>query len=292
MDEDSRDSLVNGSHADDEEMPMETRSGEMMEVDTLDDCHCHVQEWTQRISRVRLDDLGRTQAGFTPLRNVVTSWCWPDRWEQMPLEVIRTGTAHIWSTVGVHPNWIGQNQFFSTDMLESWAERPECIGVGEVGLDYDKTGDMGGQEAQRKFLADAARVAHRLSKPLVLHLRDARSGVRKVHGHALDILQSSLNSGHQIYLHCFMGTGELVEKWKSSVFGIGPLIYGRDAAGMRETIMEMNARDILLETDSPFLSALNTFHPWQVQGVCHLRDVQQKVMRQILAQNFRRVFNV
>lgn len=154
-------------------------------------------------------------------------------------------------------------------------EYPEAVGIGEVGLDLTtecRHGQrhnpqqclIGKIQGQRQFLRLSLQLAKRLSKVLVLHVRDEGSG--KAALEVLALLQELDMTDHPIHRHCFVGGEEEYRQWCSSLpncyFSISPQTI-KNAKTVSALRAMDNRKRLILETDSPYLA----FYPWCVNAV-------------------------
>lgn len=117
----------------------------------------------------------------------------------------------------------------------------KIIAVGEIGLDYLRSGD---KEKQKKVFSELISLAEKIKKPVIVHSRKAESDV-------VDILGSS--GLKKVVLHCFCGKFELVKKAADNgwYFSIPPNVV-RDAH-FQKLAKEVNINQLLSESDAPYL---------------------------------------
>lgn len=115
----------------------------------------------------------------------------------------------LYWTVGIHPygaelyeSQINAGQEFNQRMLKL-AAHPRCVGIGECGLDYCKAHES--HEAQKRVFPQICRLAVRLKKTLILHLRDCARD-------ALEILRANVPMDWPIHLHGYTGEAQHVQE--------------------------------------------------------------------------------
>ncbi|MER3521105.1 MAG: DNAase [Acidimicrobiia bacterium] len=160
------------------------------------------------------------------------------------------------ATIGLHPN---EAHFFSTGVentLNEMAKSPFVAAIGETGLDfYREQAPPSDQEMAFRFHIELAR---RVSKPLVIHVREAHRETRRV-------LEDELRSGSlpPLVMHCFSGSRDDAESYLSLgafLSFAGPITFTTaNARQLREVAAWAPLERCLLETDSPFLSP----HPYR-----------------------------
>ena len=142
--------------------------GEMLRSMAIDG-HCHLELMRRRFSlNSTLESLLGTLAVnhaspvMSGLEAVVTNAVFREEWDTTMPDFI--GDIRVLKTWGVHPKAV-------RDVNWQWIERkmasPECIAVGECGLD-ETARDM---TLQEEVFNRQVRIAQRLDKPLILHLR-------------------------------------------------------------------------------------------------------------------------
>lgn len=81
----------------------------------------------------------------------------------------------LYATVGVHPHearlWDEQKSPSTLSILKDLASNPECVAIGECGLDYNR--NFSSQAAQLQVFEKQLKIACELQKPLFLHEREA-----------------------------------------------------------------------------------------------------------------------
>ncbi len=164
------------------------------------------------------------------------------------------GTVH-W-TVGLHPSHVGER--FEADMdvlrriLADPGEGPPPCALGEIGLDFTRLPKEGREQAvhrQRHAFAAQLEMARTADLPVVVHSRGTVA-------ECLEILGASGVSPSRAVFHCFAEGPETLE----AVRGAGARVSFtgiptfRNAAEVREALRLSGFEDLMLETDSPYLS--------------------------------------
>lgn len=136
--------------------------------------------------------------------------------------------------------------------LRKLAEKPECVAVGETGLDYFYEPEMAGE--QKTLFCQCLEIAANIGKPVIVHTRDADEDT-------LGLLSdfSKVWSGDPArlgVLHCFtrdkkMATALLDLGFYISFSGI---VTFRNADPLREVAQMVPLDRMLIETDAPYLA--------------------------------------
>lgn len=160
---------------------------------------------------------------------------------------ISTDHSGIFSTVGCHPHEAddvdaGEVLRWLTDL----GADPKVVAVGETGLDAFKK--FSSPENQRRlFLAHLA-AARALSKPVVIHCRDA-------HDACIELLAADPPPKAGV-IHCFSGDAGHARRYLDLGFVLsiaGPVTYP-NAKAFRDVVRGLPADRLLVETDCPYLT--------------------------------------
>lgn len=148
--------------------------------------------------------------------------------------------------IGLHPTSVKENYKEQLDILTGLFAEQKFLAIGEVGIDlyWDKTFLNGQMEAFR------LQVELAISKelPVVIHARDSFPEV-------FSVLQEFRGEKISGVFHAFSGTRDDANKAIEMGFllGIGgPVTFKNSKLG--EIVREVGARNIVLETDSPYLA--------------------------------------
>ncbi|XP_034950622.1 3'-5' ssDNA/RNA exonuclease TatD [Chelonus insularis] len=166
------------------------------------------------------------------------------------LRLTRLYPGTLYSTAGIHPHdaksWDNTNTLTE---LESIASNPECVAIGECGLDYSR--DFSDPETQRLVFHKQIELACRLNKPLIIHERGAQSDV-------LEVLNHYRNRLPPVMIHSFVGMAEEAQLYLDHGFYIGITGYlckDKSDSGVRQILESGNVPldKILVESDAPFM---------------------------------------
>ena len=186
--------------------------------------------------------------------------------------------AEYWNTsvlaaVALHPNEAPVVKELDQDLaiIAKLAEHPRVRAIGETGLDYFRTPPQlrGVQQDSFKWHIELAK---RKDKALVIHDRDSHD----------DILSILLEVGapEKTLFHCFSGDVEMAKVCieRGYFLSFAGTVTFKNAPQLREAVKLVPIDQLLVETDSPFLSPtphrgkLNT--PAQIATI--LRAVAQE----------------
>lgn len=143
--------------------------------------------------------------------------------------------------VGIHPEHV--NEIDKISEIEKLIKDNKVYAVGEIGLDYYYEKDN--KEEQIKLLNKQLDLAEKYNLPVIIHTRDSIQDV-------YDVLKSRKIKG---VIHCFNGSYEMAKLFIKLGYklGIGGVLTFKNSK-LYELIERIDIENILLETDSPYLS--------------------------------------
>lgn len=161
------------------------------------------------------------------------------------LEAIEITETHdnIYMTLGFHPEIADKVTEDDIEWLKEMLQHPKCIAVGEIGFDYYWNKEN--KERQKEVFESQLSLAKSLNMPVVIHCRDAFQ----------DTYETLKKYELKGVIHCF---GDPLENAKRYIelgylLGIGGVITFKNAK-LASIIKEISLENIILETDSPFLT--------------------------------------
>lgn len=169
----------------------------------------------------------------------------------------------LFAAVGVHPNSSTTWTEETPAALRQLAAVPKVVAIGEIGLDYHHKDAP--PDVQKRALLAQLELAQELELPVIVHNRESSADVLAM---LLDWQASLLRAGSALadrpgVLHSFSGDREMAEKAIAASYFIGftgPLTF-KNAPDLQALAKDLPLENILLETDSPFL----TPHPHRGQ---------------------------
>jgi TatD DNase family protein len=156
--------------------------------------------------------------------------------------------ADVWAVAGIHPH--EADRYLADprlDWLRAALAAPRTVAIGEIGLDYAKmhSSKAGQQELFRRQL----RLALELSKPVVIHCRDAYDDCKR-------LLREEMKPPVRGVMHCFSGTVGDARDFLDLGFVIsiaGPVTFA-NADGLRQVARAVPLDRLVVETDCPYLT--------------------------------------
>lgn len=148
--------------------------------------------------------------------------------------------GYLLPAVGIHPENI---ENANINDIEEIIKNNKVFAVGEIGLDYHYNDEN--KEQQREYFIKQLDLAIKYDLPVIIHIREAMQ-------ECFDILKSRKNRG---IIHCFSGSTEMAREYIKLGYklGIGGVLTFKNSK-LYEVIQNIDLKDIVLETDSPFLS--------------------------------------
>ena len=165
----------------------------------------------------------------------------------------------VLAAVALHPNEAPIVNDLSVDLkiIEELAHHPRVRAIGETGLDYFRTLPALHSIQQDSFKWHIE-LAKKTKKALIIHDRDS-------HADVLSILLE-VGAPEKTIFHCFSGGVEMAKTCidRGYVLSFAGTLTFKNAPELREALKLVPHSQLLVETDSPFLSpmphrgALNT----------------------------------
>ena len=158
----------------------------------------------------------------------------------------------VLATVGIHPQESSGVLKEDIRRLAEMARHPRVVAAGEIGLDFYR--DYSPKDTQLQVLVWQLEMAQEIQLPIVVHCRQAQEQM-------LQILRDWTGSNQlpkgqpRGVLHCFGGDLQTAEKYIEMGFyiSLGAYIGYPSSAKLRDTIKDIPANRLLVETDCPFL---------------------------------------
>jgi TatD DNase family protein len=203
------------------------------------DTHCHLTD--ERLGSQLPAVLARAgAAGVTRMITISTSVgdavdC---------IEVCRN-RENLRCTVGVHPNYVGEEDFAALPQLRGLQAHPSVVAIGEIGLDYHYGKDL--QARQRDFFAAQLAIAAEFGRAVVIHCREAVDDT-------LAVLRDF--AGVRCVFHCFTGSvaeAQLILEAGYLLGFTGPITF-KKSDELRNVVKLTPLDRMFVETDAPYLS--------------------------------------
>ncbi len=211
-------------------------------MEKLIDTHCHLNDdyfWGNAEEYINNFENDNLQYAFVVGYDFVSS--------KRALELAEKH-ENVYAIIGMHPSdaekWNVEFEEFLTNNLPN----KKVLALGEIGLDYHY--ENFSKQTQKQVFIKQLEIANKLGVPIVIHERDAV-------GDVVDILRQNkhlLNNGGVV--HCFNESVEIYKIYKGFgfKFSFGGAITFKNSKNAPKLLAEVDVKDILLETDCPYLT--------------------------------------
>ncbi|MEN8194165.1 MAG: TatD family hydrolase [Bacteroidota bacterium] len=153
----------------------------------------------------------------------------------------------IYAAVGIHPHDTREWNDSIISELKELAKHEKVVAIGEIGLDYYY--DFSPKETQLVAFEKQIELALELGKPIIVHNRDSNEDI-------MEFARKYKKSGLKAQYHCFAGSANDARnliKMGHFISFTGNITF-KKADSIREVLANVNPQNLLLETDSPFLT--------------------------------------
>lgn len=202
-------------------------------------CHLHDEKYTLDLNEV----LARAKnAGVS---HMISIGC--DLETTRKAKALAETVDNIYYSAGFHPH---EAKFLNDETLKELkilAQNPQCVAIGECGLDYYY--EHSSKEDQVSAFKQQIALARELNLPLIIHLREAFEDF-------LALLNEHKDYAHRVLLHCFSGTliqAKALEKLGCFISLSGIITFKKP--GELLLVAQSVALDrLMIETDCPYLA--------------------------------------
>lgn len=150
---------------------------------------------------------------------------------------------NMYGAIGIHPEHVDSYTKKDLELLEENLDNKKVVAIGEIGLDYHYTKEN--KEKQIELFELQLKLAEKYNKPVIIHSRDATKDT-------IDTLKKYKVKG---VIHSFSGSFETACIYIEMGFllGVNGVITFKNA-NIKEVYERIPLHNIVLETDSPYLS--------------------------------------
>lgn len=156
----------------------------------------------------------------------------------------------VYGAVGVHPDDAPQMTQDTLDEIRRLSRMDKMVAIGEIGLDYYWHKEEHEHEIQKKMFRAQMEIAREAQMPFMIHSREAAKDT-------LDIVKDCMKGGmYGGIIHCFSYAKEMAREYLDMglYLGIGGVVTFKNAKKLKEVVEYAPLAQIVLETDSPYLS--------------------------------------
>ena len=246
------------------------------------DTHCHIyKEYYEDIEKII------ENAKENKVDRMINNGC-NDKSNKEVLDLIEKYNSIV-GALGIHPESIDSYKEEELIFLEENLNNPKIIAIGEIGLDYHYTKEN--KEIQKKLFEDQLKIAEKYNLPVIIHSREATEDT-------INTLKKYKLKGVIHSFSCSLETAKIYIKM-GYLLGINGVITFKNSK-LKEVIKEIPLENILLETDSPYL----TPEPFRgkkneparileiAKFICELKDISLEDLARITNDNIKRIFDI
>ena len=155
----------------------------------------------------------------------------------------------IYGAMGLHPDEVGDMNEAVMQKLRDYCRLEKTVAVGEIGLDY--YWEKENHETQRYWFERQLELAREEKLPVIIHSRDAAADT-------LQVMKDCRAGEIGGVVHCFSYSREMAGEYlKMGLYlGIGGVLTFKNARKLREVVEYAPLDQLLLETDSPYLTPI------------------------------------
>ena len=156
----------------------------------------------------------------------------------------------VYAAVGVHPSDISGLNEETFAWLKEQTKKEKVAAVGEIGLDYYWHKEEREHEIQKKMFRAQMEIAREEKMPFMIHSREAAEDTLNI---VREYMQGGMYGG---IIHCFSYAKEMAREYLDMglYLGIGGVVTFKNAKKLKEVVEYAPLDQIVLETDSPYLS--------------------------------------
>lgn len=202
----------------------------------LVDTHCHLfKEYYNDLSEV-IDNAKKNQVSL-----VINNGCDKKSNEEV-IESINKNPS-IYGAIGIHPENVDDYNNADLTYIEQNLNNPKIVAIGEIGLDYHYTKEN--KNEQIALMELQLKLAEKYNMPVIIHSREATE----------DTINTLKKYNVKGTIHSFSGSLETARIYikMGYLLGINGVITFKNSH-LKDTIKEIGLENIILETDSPYLT--------------------------------------
>lgn len=152
----------------------------------------------------------------------------------------------VYGAVGIHPHEVEGITQKQLDEIYEMSFAKKIVAIGEIGLDYYY--DNSPKDKQKEIFRKQMEIAKKRKLPVIIHTRDAM-------GDTYDILSEFRGEVIGV-MHCYTGSLEMAKRFMELGYyiSISGAVTFKNAVNVREMAKEIPLDNLLVETDSPYLT--------------------------------------
>lgn len=199
----------------------------------------------------------------------------------------------IYTSIGIHPCETKELNEENFSEMVSFLKEEKVKAIGEIGLDYYWNEPE--REIQQYWFRRQLRLAHEYDYPVIIHSRDAAFDTYQV-------MREENADKLKGVIHCYSYSKEIARDYLNwnYYFGIGGVITFQNAKKLKEAVEYIPLENIILETDSPYLSPvpyrgkrnspLNL--PLIAEAIARIKKVTDEEVKQVTMENAKKLYRL
>lgn len=246
------------------------------------DTHCHIfKEYYENINEIL------ETAKNVGINRIINNGC--DTKSNYEVINLCNKYENVYGAIGIHPENVESYSNDDLKYIEENLNHQKIIAIGEIGLDYHYTKDN--KEKQIELFERQLKIAETYNIPVIVHSREATEDT-------INCIKKYKVKG---VIHSFSGSIETAKIYikMGFILGINGVITFKNSK-LKEVIKELDLKDIIFETDSPFL----TPEPFRgkknepariiniAEFICDLKEISKSQASIITNENISRIFDI
>ncbi|MDR1225615.1 MAG: TatD family hydrolase [Prevotellaceae bacterium] len=254
------------------------------------DTHCHI--FDEAFDADRVEVIARAQSAG------VTQMLMPNIDKSTFAPLMRTAreySGYCYPMIGLHPTSVKDDWedelLFVEQQLRAGAQGT-FVAIGEIGIDGYWSKEF--LEEQKIVFARQLELAELNNLPVVIHARDSFNEI-------FDVLRKEKRSINGVF-HAFSGSIETYHEIKRSgnfMVGIGGMVTFKTAK-LPHVVAQIPLSDILLETDSPYLTPAphrgkrneSSYLEFVAQKIAEVKNIAVEEVKEVTARNAIELFKL
>ena len=253
------------------------------------DSHCHLDN---SYIYNQLDDVVK-RALTNQIKYLLTICTTLESFEKIKLIINKY--TNVYGTFGIHPHETDKNKHVDLKfILNEKKKNKKIIGIGETGLDFYY--NHSDKKTQKISFIEHIQAASQLNIPIIVHSRNAETDT-------YEILKSEMkNSSLKVLLHCFTGSKNFANKLidLNCYISVSGIITFRNSGELANTVATIPMKNLLVETDSPFLAPLPhrgksnepSYIVHTVEKLSEIKKTSKETIITSTTKNFKKLFEL
>ena len=201
-------------------------------------------------------------------------------------------SKNIYLMSGLHPVSVKENYKDELGLVVKSLKDHNYVAIGEIGIDlyWDKTF----LKQQQDAFEFQIRLAISNDLPIVIHCREGFDEI-------FEILDAEKHEKLRGVFHCFTGTLDQAKRAINLGFklGIGGVVTFKNG-GIDKFINQISINDIVLETDSPYLSPVpfrgkrneSSYIKYVLSKLSDLYEISEEELAKLTTENSKNIFRI